>query len=105
MEPYYGIGVLAHDFMKQGGSQVQFGTEEWPALAYVTGDVIDVNSNFVLFGNIVCLGNWSSSGGPLITYDPDFLDNLPGYFRDDWVGDTSGTMRILRWREVASTGG
>ena len=36
-------------------------------------------------------------------YDADFIANLPGWIVDGWEEGESGTMRILRWREVASS--
>jgi hypothetical protein len=102
-EPYHGLAALTHDFQKQGGSLVQLGTTVNPALIYITGDVPTVNSNFVLDGSLVALGDWTSTGGPSITYDEGFLDLLPDYF-DEWSPGTSGTLRIISWRETAAGG-
>jgi len=102
MEPYAGLGIVAHNFMKQGGSLVRLGTAAWPALIWVTQDVVNVTSNFVLSGSLICLGNWNSTGGPNITYDPEFLANLPQYLIDSFTPGVSGTLDMLRWRELAS---
>ena len=99
-EPYYGIAFVSHNFQYQGGSLVQIGTTAWPALVYTTGDVISLNSNFNLVGSMICLGDWNSQGGPLITYDEGFIENLPGYLQQEWPPGSSGTMQVLLWREV-----
>ncbi len=101
-EPAYGIALITWDFQKQGGSHVQLGTPEWPALVYVTRDVKAVNSNFTLVGAITVLGNWNSTGDPDMTWDPGFFENLPTYLFDTWPQGVSGTLQVLRWRELAS---
>jgi hypothetical protein len=102
-EPRYGIACIAYDFQKQGGSQVWMGTAAWPALVYVTRNAVTVNSNFNLVGSLICLNNWSSTGGPNLTYSAGFIPNLPDYLRNGWPSGVSGTLKILRWREVASS--
>ncbi len=104
MEPYYGIALITYDFQKTGGSLVVIGTETWPALVYVTQDVEEVNANFDLVGAITVLGDWNSTGGPNLTYDEGFLENLPGYLLEEWPDGVSGTLRVLHWREVAAGG-
>jgi len=103
-EPHYGLGLIVHDFMKQGGSLVQLGSETLPALNWVTRDVVNINSNLELTGSLICLGNWTSQGGPDIHYDPSFIENLPPYLVEEFSPGVSGTMDILRWRELASLG-
>jgi hypothetical protein len=102
-EPYYGVALITKDFQKTGGAGVFVGSEAWPALAYVTGDVVDVNANFVLVGAITVLGDWHSTGGPDLTWDPGFLETLPSYLIETWPTGTSGTLQVLRWREVPSS--
>jgi hypothetical protein len=101
-EPAYGIAMVVYDFQKQGGSLVQIGTAAWPALLYVTHTVPALNSNFVLVGSLICLGDFHSSGGPNITFDGGFVPNLPDYLTEDWTPGVSGTMKVLSWREVAA---
>ncbi|MBI5836769.1 MAG: pilus assembly PilX N-terminal domain-containing protein [Candidatus Eisenbacteria bacterium] len=101
MEPYGGVAVVAFDFSKSGGSLVQLGTSAWPAYLYVTHNVPTLTSNFNLVGALTVLGNWTSTGGPSITYDPGFLGNLPPYIEENWSHGVSGTLRVLRWRELA----
>jgi hypothetical protein len=100
-EPFYGFALIPHDFQKQGGSHVQMGTEDWPALLYGTGDVDRLNSNYEHIGGFICLGDWDSEGSPHIIYDEDFLANMPGWLVEDWTEGVSGTMHILSWRELA----
>lgn len=101
-EPYNGLCIIARDFEKQGGSLVQLGTLDNPGLVYVTGDVPTVNSNFNLIGSLIALGDWTSTGGPSLTYDAGFLDLLPDYF-DEWSPGVSGTLHIINWRETGSS--
>jgi len=104
-EPYYGVAIIAYDFEKMGSALVNVGTTAWPALLYVTNDVPVINANFVLIGSFIVLGDFGVpqiSGGPDIYYDEGFVDNLPGYLTEDWVEGVSGTMKVLRWRELAS---
>lgn len=103
LEPRLGIAAICWNFEKPGASQAIIGTNLFPALVYVTQDVTKINANFALTGSIICLGDWSSSGGPSVTYNPTFISNLPTYLQESWPGGGSGTMKILRWREVAST--
>ena len=103
MEPRTGIALITNDFEKSGGSLVQIGTEAWPALVYVTHDVVSLNSNFNLIGSIIVLRDWNSTGGPNLTYNGGFINNLPDYLVDDWPSGVSGTLKILRWREVAAS--
>jgi hypothetical protein len=105
--PRQGIGIICYDFEKTGAALVQFGTEEWPALLYVTHNVTTLNANFNLVGSLIVLGDFGDphiAGGPDFQYDDGFIDNLPGYLRDGWNDGVSGTMKILRWREVAAAG-
>jgi hypothetical protein len=103
-EPFHGVAAIAGDFQKVGGSLADIGTVDWPALLYITKDVEALNANFDLNGGLICLGDWSNTGGPNIAYDPGFLEHLPQYLADAWNQEVSGTMHILRWREIAYTG-
>lgn len=102
-EPYYGIGMIVRDFARPGGAHAYMGTAAYPALLYVTGDVVQLNSNFVLVGSVICLGDWSSQGGITIIYDDGFMDHLPDYLQQEWQSGVSGTLATLRWREVAAS--
>jgi hypothetical protein len=101
-EPACGIAMIAYDFQKQGNALVQVGTATWPALLYVTHTVPVLNSNFVLVGSLICLGDFHCTGGPNITFDGGFVPNLPDYLTEDWTPGVSGTMKVLSWREVAA---
>jgi hypothetical protein len=101
-EPYYGLAFIAFDLNKSGSAQVTIGTPAWPALAYVTRDVNSINSNLTLTGSLICLRDFHSTGGPDIHYDEGFIENLPDYLEEDWTSGVSGTLKILRWREVAA---
>ncbi|MDP6417868.1 MAG: pilus assembly PilX N-terminal domain-containing protein [Candidatus Krumholzibacteria bacterium] len=102
MEPYNGLAFIARDFQKRAGNGAlgNVGSESWPALGYVTGDVERVGANFHCVGEILCLGDWYSIGGPDITYDAGFLDFLPAYFRDDGIVAYSGSIEVLQWKEL-----
>jgi len=102
MEPTYGIGLIAHNFQKVGGSNTYVGSETWPAFMYVTQNVVGVNANFILTGSIITLGDWYSSGGPDLEFDDGFLQNFPDWLVEDWNSGVSGTLKVLRWRELAA---
>lgn len=101
-EPRNGIAMIAYDMEKQGSSHVQLGTTAYPALVYITNDVVEINSNFELVGSLICLGDFHSTGGPDITYNPGFIPSLPDYLYESWPTGVSGTLKILRWRELAA---
>ncbi len=103
-EPYHGLAAIAGDFQDQavGGANAQMGTEDYPALVYVTRDVVSVGANFRCVGEIICLGDWRNVGGPDIIFNDGFLAHLPDYFTGAWQQGVSGATQILRWREVAS---
>ena len=102
MEPYNGIALIVYNLDKPGSSQTTLGTTAWPALVYVTHDVNSINSNFNLTGSIIVLNDFVSTGGPNITYNSGFIENLPNYLQQDWPDGVSGTLKVLRWREVAA---
>ncbi|MFO7653332.1 MAG: hypothetical protein R6X25_05850 [Candidatus Krumholzibacteriia bacterium] len=107
MEPINGLGLLVHDFMTEGMSGCSMGTDEWPSLTYVTGDVVDLNANGEIWGSIIVLGSWGdptdpTTGGPDLHFDPDFQLSLPEYLGTDWGTGGSSTMHVLSWREVAA---
>ncbi len=106
-EPEAGVAMIVHNF-SQGHAKLTVGTEENPALLYVTHDVDaptggsgGVNGDFSLTGALIVLHNWASTGGPSLTYNLGFLDKLP---IDDFYNEpgTSGLMVVLEWREVAA---
>ena len=102
MEPYYGLALLIYDLDRPGSSHVYIGSETWPALLYVTRDVDRINSNFQLIGSLICLGTFKSQGTPDIIFNDGFMENLPPWLQEDWPDGVSGTLRILRWREIAA---
>ena len=102
-EPYHGIALIAHDFQKQGSSHVQIGTEAWPALLYVTGDAVALNSNYEHIGGLITLGSWHSTGNPQVLFNSGFFTSIPGWLVESWNQGESATLRILRWREIASS--
>jgi len=101
-EPDYGIAMIAENLNRTGSSHCSIGTAAHPALVYLTRDVTVVNSNFDLTGSLICLRNFHSTGGPIFTYNEGFIQNLPPYLQNGWPVGTSGTLKILRWREIAS---
>ena len=101
-EPYYGIAFIAYDLLKSGSAQVTVGTPAYPALAYITRDVSRINANFDLTGSLICLRDFYSEGGPEFNYDEGFLDDLPPYLEESWPEGVSGTLKVLRWRELAA---
>jgi type II secretory pathway pseudopilin PulG len=103
-EPYYGIAMICHDLERTGSAQAHLGTTTWPALVYVTRDVVMINSNLDIVGSLICLNDFHSTGGPDITYDPGFIPNLPDYLVESWPDGVSGTLKVIRWRELAYTG-
>jgi hypothetical protein len=98
-EPRNGIALIAYDLDvdTQG-----FGTSTWPALVYLTHDLVDTHGNSQLFtGSLICLNDLvDAHGNALVTYNAGFIANLPDYLRNDWQSGVAGTMKILRWREV-----
>ena len=32
----------------------------------------------------------------------DFLQNFPDYLVESWTGGVSGTLKVMRWREIAA---
>jgi hypothetical protein len=105
LEPPNGIGAIAYDFQKLGGAPVRVGTEAWPAYLYVTHDLLEARSNFLHVGAVTCLGNWNSSGGPNLTYNAGFIDHLPDYLVYGRIGGVSGSLKVLRWREIRNPQG
>lgn len=101
-EPRGGIALIAYDFQKQGGSNVVLGTAAWPALVYVVRDVSALSSNLTMTGSIICLRNWSNTGGPSFAFNTAYAPRLPEYLRTGSAAGVSGTLKVLHWREVAA---
>lgn len=104
-EPYGGIALLAHDLVHAGGTAVELGTGDWPALIYATRDVTGVGAGFRSVGTIVCLRDWESAGSLEITRSGGYVVRLPGSLLGASGAGVSGTMRIVQWRETAAAGG
>ena len=100
MEPYYGIAILAADFAKVGSSNVFLGTDVYPAYVYITKDMTGANANMEIVGAVTCLGDWTSTGFLDISFDLDFLSNVPSYLVDTYPSGVSGTLRVLTWKEM-----
>ncbi len=101
-EPYTGIAMIGYNLNKQGATQCYVGTTSTPALTYICHNVDSINANFDLVGSLICLNDFNSTGGPNLTYDDGFIANLPDYLREDWPDGVSGTLKVLRWREIAA---
>ncbi len=99
-EPRNGIAAIVHN-VDQSNAQTTVGTPAYPALFYVTGDVVDVQGQFSVTGTVVVLGNWTNHGNPDITFDPGFIPDLPPYLEGFPFGGKSGVTELLDWREVA----
>jgi hypothetical protein len=102
-EPFYGIAIIAQNLERTGSAHAYLGTTAYPALVYITRDVVTINSNLDITGSLICLRDFHSTGGPNVTYNEGFIPNLPGYLSNGWPAGVSGTLKVLRWREVAST--
>ncbi len=105
IEPYHGLALLTHILMQQalGGTLTFVGTSQYPALVYVTEEVDKIGANFFCEGEIICLGDWVSQGGPEIVFNPGFIEFLPDYFIGGWHEGVSGATQVLRWREFSSS--
>lgn len=106
-EPINGLGLLVHDFMTNGLANCYLGTDLWPSLTYVTGNVVDLSANGEVWGSIIVLGSWGdlnnpTTGGPDLHFDPGYAVRLPGYLGEGWDVGGSGTMDELSWREIAA---
>jgi hypothetical protein len=99
-EPYYGIGIAAHNFVKSGSSNVLVGTAPAPSLVYATRNVSGLNASFTLRGGIFCLADWSSASNPTVIHDPGYVADLPDFLRDGSTEGVSGTLHVMAWREV-----
>ena len=104
LAPSMGLAIAAYDYQKQGGSNVNVGTDAAPALIYVTRDVPALNSNYNHTGSLIVLRNYSSTGGPNFTFHPGFVTNLPAYLQTEWIDGVSGTVKVVRWQESGLAG-
>lgn len=102
-EPYLGIAMITENLEKTGTAAAVLGTAAWPALVYVTKDIVTINSSFNLLGSLIVLNDFHSTGGPTITYDEGFMDNIPDYLRESWPSEISGTLKVIRWSEIAAS--
>ncbi len=100
-EPDNGLTLVCHDF-DQGNAQVTLGTPAYPGLVYVTHDAYGINGDLSLTGAVIVLHDWSSTGGPTLTYDESFLARLPPELQITKQSGTTGIMTVLEWREVAA---
>jgi hypothetical protein len=76
--------VIAHDIAKVGSSHAWMGTEDWPALLYLTRDVDNISTNSHLHGSVITLRDFVSNGGSEATFAGGFYRYLPGYLQE-WV--------------------
>jgi hypothetical protein len=82
---------------QQPNAQGQLGTEDRPALTYVTGNVEGLKGDLQIYGALISLCDINSQGGPDVFHDPAFLDCIP----QDVLGEEgAGLLKFLEWREV-----
>ncbi len=104
MAPRLGLALLAYDVDRPGAGPTDIGTEQWPALLYVTRDVNSLNSNVRIVGSVVTLRDWHNNGTVEVAWSDGYRRHLPGYMEQDSTAGVAGSMKILRWREVAAPG-
>lgn len=80
-------------------AQATIGTASRPCLTYIMGDVDWSAGQFTMYGTLIALGDMLFGGGTNLYYDSGFISCLPPSFRDNWPAGTSGTMKVLEWRE------
>ena len=80
-------------------AQAAIGTPSRPCLTYIMGDVDWSAGQFTMYGTLIALGNMLFGGGTNLNYDSGFISCLPPSFRDNWPAGTSGSMKVLEWRE------
>jgi hypothetical protein len=98
--PYNGIAFISHEVEKDDGTDINLGTETWPALVVITGEGENLNPHFKVTGTVVCLGEWSCFGDQILVYDPGYLDNLPTYLVEIESNNVSGRIEVLLWQEL-----
>ncbi len=106
-EPVNGISLITHN-LDQSNCQVALGTPVNPSLLYVTRDVDDVQGQLSVTGSVIVLRDWTSQGGPDVSYDPGFFwsltPDLQAAFRsacwlvDDWIPVVPTTWGQLKQR-------
>jgi len=98
--PGNGIALAAYN-LEQSNAQTVIGNSTNPGLVYVTHDVTGVSGDFTIFGAIIVLHNWSSTGGPVVWWYPHLENLFPGCYKDIHFG-TTGVLDVFAWREVAA---
>lgn len=101
LRPQNGIALGIHTIDMPGPAKIQVGTDEEPALVYVTGSITKLNANGYLYGTTIVLGDITSMNGNVdFYYDGGYVDQLPPYLLDswDWSG-ISGALTVRVWRE------
>lgn len=97
--PENGLALLVHTVYTPGTAQIRMGTQDNPALFYVTGCIDQFNANGFLYGTTIVLGNINSMNGtPGFWFDPGYVENLPDYLQIQF--GASGFAEVLFWRET-----
>jgi hypothetical protein len=97
-EPKQGISALA-DRLDQSQAGTQLGTEAYPAMTYITGDVNKISGDLSITGALMALNDIVIHGGIQITFIEDFEDAFPPYL-DYVVFGQAVALDIFVWREV-----
>jgi hypothetical protein len=102
--PMNSLAVIAHTFVKNGDNRTRVGTQELPALIYVTDEIPDLEDDLEVFGAILTLGDFDCDGDLTITPGEGLMAALPDYFSTAWDEGVSGTMEIINWVEGSPSG-
>ncbi|HPF71538.1 MAG TPA: hypothetical protein PLQ13_12760 [Candidatus Krumholzibacteria bacterium] len=107
MQPRNGIAVIAGDLDLPDPGSLSIGTSSWPALVYLLGTIDRMEDGQDFEGCVIILDDLDTGRDFTITFNDRFVDRLPPYFLSTWHGgtETSGTLEVVQWREVAPGGG
>ncbi len=100
LEPYNGVAYVAHYVWAWRGTAL--GSEEWPALGYATSRSYTI-LNYTAWGTQITLEGHISIGSATMHHSDLLFSRLPSYLVNSWPGYTSGTLRVLSWRELPTT--
>jgi hypothetical protein len=102
LSPVNGLALIGRTLDCPTGNGAELGTSAHPALLYVTGAVSQLGSNLEVIGCLTTLGDFHSHGGPAITSNPGFVTDLPAFLKRGGSSGGSGTVHVVRWREVTA---